>query len=92
MASALYGFSYSTNSLAFLRGLSKKLRRQVVKKIEALAADPRPPGCKQVKGMSEGEDQVWRIRSGDYRVLYVVHENPSEIIILDVGHRKDVYR
>lgn len=39
-----------------------------------------------------GDEAVWRLRSGDYRILYVVKSNPEEIIVLDIGHRKDVYR
>lgn len=70
--------------------MQKKLRGQVMEKIERLGADPCPPGCKIVRGMdSGGEEPVYRIRSGDYRALYVVRERV--ITILDVGHRKDVY-
>lgn len=91
MPAALYGFAYSERALAFLRGLSPKLRRQIIKKIEPLALSPIPPKSKIVQGMKEGEEQVRRIRSGDYRILYVVRDNPQQIVVLDIGHRKDVY-
>lgn len=48
-----------------------KLRTQVVKKAEALAIDPCPAGYKKLKGIKEGDEPVWRVRSGDYRILYV---------------------
>lgn len=86
----LYGFAYTEAALAFLVGLSPKVQSQVKRKIEALAANPNPPGCCVVQGMSHGTDKVWRIRSGDYRILYVVR-SPT-IVILDIDHRKDVYR
>ena len=92
MVSALSGFAYSEQALAFLRGLTPKLRRQIIKKVEALASSPIPRGSKIVQGMKEGEERVRRIRSGDYRVLYIVRNNPSCVVVLDIGNRKDVYR
>ena len=92
MVEPLYGFAYSDRALTFLRGLTAKLRRQIIKKIESLASSPIPPGSKIVRGMKEGEEQWRRIGSGDYRVLYIVRENPSCVVVLDIGHRKDVYR
>jgi mRNA interferase RelE/StbE len=87
----LYGFAYSRDALAFLKTLPAKQRRQIVTKIEALASDPFPAGAHRlVQGMKDGEDRVFRIRSGDYRVLYTVRD--VSVVILDIGHRKDVYR
>ena len=90
---ALYGFVYSESALKFLgTAIPAKVRGQIRRKIEALAANPHPQGCKKLMGVdNEGED-VYRIRSGDYRVLYVVRANPQQIIILDIDHRKDIYR
>lgn len=87
---ALHGFAYSEVALEFLAGLQPKVRRQIAAKIKGLAADVHPSGCKLVQGMMNGEDRVFRIRSGDYRVLYVVRN--ISVVILDIGHRKDVYR
>jgi mRNA interferase RelE/StbE len=77
-------------ALAYLEGMPQKYRRQVLTKIGRLASEPYPAGCKALQGVRDGEDPVYRIRSGDYRVLYVVR-NPL-LVILDVDHRKDVYR
>ena len=88
--SPYYGFAYDRCCLDFLRTLEKKLRRQIVKKVEQLAADPYPATAKVVQGMADGEERVYRIRSGDYRILYVVRD--VIVCVLDINHRKDVYR
>lgn len=86
----LYGFAYHDKALAFLQSLEKKLRRQVANHVKKLAADPRPKGSKMLKNVKEENDNVYRIRSGDYRILYII-KNPN-IVILDIDNRKDVYR
>lgn len=87
----LFAVAYSEGALASLRGIEpKKIRQQIVKKIAALANDPKPPGCCKVQGMTNGSDEVYRIRSGDYRALYALRD--TEVLVLDIGHRKDVYR
>jgi mRNA interferase RelE/StbE len=90
--SALYGFSYAEPALTYLESLQPKMRRQVKRKIEALAGNPHPPGSKKLQGFGTEEAPIFRIRSGPHRVLYSVSDNPETIIILDIGHRKDVYR
>jgi mRNA-degrading endonuclease RelE of RelBE toxin-antitoxin system len=67
-----------------------KVRAQIVKKARALLTDPFPPGCKKLVGVTSGTDAVWRVRSGDYRILYVAR--PNEVIVIDIGDRKDIYR
>ena len=91
-SAALFGFAYSQRALDFLGTIPAKLRKQIVKKIMALADNPLPQGHKLIRGMSGDEERVYRIRSGDYRVLYVVRNNPGHIVVLDIDHRKDVYR
>jgi mRNA interferase RelE/StbE len=87
---SFYGFAYHPAALAYLRTMPKKFRRQIINKINRLADDPYPPTAKMVQSKSVGEERVYRERSGDYRILYVVR-NPI-IVILDIDHRKDVYR
>lgn len=89
---ALYGFAYTEAALAFLEGMPQKTRGQVKRKIEALAADPNPPGSKKLVGVEVKGEPVHRVRSGDYRVLYLVRNHPDHIVILDIGHRKDIYK
>lgn len=91
--SPLVGFAFSKAALDFLETIPPKFRAQVVKKARALTFDPRPEGHKQLKGITTADGEpVLRERSGDYRILYVVRSNPQQVVILDVDHRKDVYR
>lgn len=81
-------------SLYILRGAQKELSRlspeayeRTCDAIRALAQNPRPPGCLKMKGRDG-----WRIRVGNYRVLYEVDDKQRTVTVLHVGHRRDVYR
>jgi len=56
-------------------------------KILALENDPRPPGCKKLKG-KDG----WRIRIGDYRVIYTINDGMLLVLVIEIGNRKNIYR
>jgi mRNA interferase RelE/StbE len=56
--------------------------------VDALAGNPRPLGCMKMAGSAN----QWRIRVGDYRVIYAIDDNAQEVTILRVGHRRHVYR
>jgi mRNA interferase RelE/StbE len=60
---------------------------RICEALEGLAEDPRPLGIKKLKGR-EG----WRLRIGDYRVIYEIDDTQKIIIVLHVGHRRDIYR
>jgi mRNA interferase RelE/StbE len=55
--------------------------------IVALAETPRPAGCVKVAGRD-----AWRIRIGDYRVIYEIHDGILVVVILELGHRRQIYR
>ena len=63
-------------------------RQRIVARIQALADDPRPAGSEKLAGY----DTRFRVRQGNYRVIYEINDAASEITIYRVGHRKDVYR
>ncbi len=87
----LFGFTMGRKAAAFLDAMpAGKLRAQVAKKARALMNEPHPSGCKRLVGITHGNDAVWRVRSGDYRILYVCR--PNEVLVVDIDHRKDVYR
>lgn len=87
----LVGLVFAKAALNNLERIPFKIRAQLIKKAKALILDPHPSGSKPLKGVRSDDDEViYRHRSGDYRILYVVREN--EVIILDIGNRKDVYR
>jgi len=66
----------------------KRIRQRIVAGIRLLADDPRPPGGEKLAG----EDDRYRIRVGRYRVIYSVGDRELLVIVVRVGHRKDVYR
>jgi mRNA interferase RelE/StbE len=87
------GLSFGPKATAFLDNMPPgKLRVQVAKRAMSLVQDPTPPGCKKLHGITYGvaRDAVWRVRQGDYRILYVIRAN--EILVIDIGNRKDVYK
>ena len=63
-------------------------RRRLVSRIEALAGEPRPPGCEKLAGYSDR----YRVRQGDYRVVYSVDDAHRVVLIVKIGHRREVYR
>lgn len=67
---------------------TKSDRARIVERIQALADDPRPHGCEKLAGHSDR----FRIRQGNYRVVYFVDDQRREVTIFKVGDRKDVYR
>jgi mRNA interferase RelE/StbE len=66
----------------------KKDRQRIVAKILSLAEDPRPPGHEKLAGI----DDRYRVRSGRYRIIYSIGDAELEVIVVRVGHRRDVYR
>jgi mRNA interferase RelE/StbE len=67
---------------------TKSDRARIVERIEAMAENPKPRGCEKLAGYSHR----FRIRQGNYRVVYLVDDQRREITIFKVGDRKDVYR
>lgn len=85
------GFAFTSAALDFLATLPPKIRKQVIKKAKALHANPHPQGSKKLHDVvTDDGDPVYRERSGDYRILYIAR--PDEVMILDIDHRKDIYR
>ena len=70
-----------------LRKLDRAAQRRVQAAIELLATEPRPSSAKKLVG-GDGE---WRVRTGDYRVVYEVHDNVLLILVVAVGHRREIY-
>lgn len=70
-----------------LRKLDPPGRRRVQAAIDLLAEDPRPPGARQLVG-GAGE---WRVRTGDFRIIYDIRDRELVVLVIKVGHRRDVY-
>jgi mRNA interferase RelE/StbE len=71
-----------------LLALPSTMRRRLGERIDALADEPRPPGARKLAG----SDIQYRIRVGDYRILYEIHDNRLVINVIKIGHRREVYR
>ena len=71
-----------------LKQLSAKLHDRVVGAIQALAKNPRPTGCRKLTGA----DNDWRIRVGDYRIVYEIDDAAREVRVNRIRHRREVYR
>ena len=67
--------------------IPKKDLKKILERIEALAEDPRPPGCEKLSGQ-----QRYRLRQGRYRILYSIQDDELTVWVVKVGHRKDIYR
>jgi mRNA interferase RelE/StbE len=82
-----YSVTFRSSAAKELRKLPVAARKQVSELIDALAHDPRPHGAKKMVGVD-----AWRIRIGDYRVVYSVMDQRLVVEIIKIGNRRDVYR
>ena len=80
--------------LVFKKSVAKDLRRvpnadvaRILDRIRALADDPRPSGCEKLSGLER-----YRIRQGAYRIVYEVSDHKLIVLVVKIGHRRDVYR
>jgi len=71
-----------------LRAFDKSIQRQLIRRIEKLAHDPRPHGVEKLTG----EEDLYRVRSGDYRVLYTIQDKELIVLVVKIADRKEVYR
>ena len=71
-----------------LRALPEGAERRIVRRLRALRAEPRPPGCLKLKG----REDAYRLRVGDYRIIYRIEAAVLVVLVIEIGHRRDVYR
>ena len=83
-----------TYSVEILRSAQKQLSKinrqdqdRIISTVEALADNPRSQGCKKLSGRP-----AWRIRIGSYRVIYEIQDNKLLVLVVNIGHRREVYR
>ena len=67
--------------------IPKKDLKKILNRIEALAEDPRPPGCEKLTGQHR-----YRLRQGRYRILYSIQDDELTVWVVKVGHRNEIYR
>ncbi|MBI2804325.1 MAG: type II toxin-antitoxin system RelE/ParE family toxin [Planctomycetes bacterium] len=85
---ARYDVPYTPSADKALRKLPKSTQVRIATTTDELGDNPRPRGCKKLKG----EDDLWRIRVGDYRIVYTIEDDQLIILAVRVAHRKDVYQ
>ena len=84
---ASYSVLIKRSAAGELEALPKKDRPRVAGRIGALAAEPRPPGCEKLSG-----NDKFRIRQGDYRIVYAVDDVARTVVVVKVAHRREVCR
>jgi mRNA interferase RelE/StbE len=83
-----YRIEIDGQAIKVLAELPNKVKRQIAARIDSLADEPFPPDAQQIKGQVD----IWRIRSGSYRIAYAVRKNILCILVLRIGDRRDFYR
>lgn len=83
-----YRVEFAPSARRHLEDLPRADQRRIAVRIDQLATSPRPRGSIKL----EGEDDLYRIRVGKYRIIYGIHDEELIVLILRVGHRRDVYR
>ena len=84
----MYQIIIKREALKELKLLPRNTVAVISQSIELLSTDPRPAGCKKLKGSKEN---LWRIRVGNYRVIYMVDDIVRIVNVRNIGHRKDIY-
>ena len=69
------------------KNIPSKDLKKILQKLELLRDDPRPPGSVKLSGM-----EYYRVRQGDYRIIYEIEDNRLIVVVIKVGHRREIYR
>jgi mRNA interferase RelE/StbE len=83
-----YRVELSATARRALKGLPKEVVIRLLNAVKNLSLTPRPRGCIKL----EGTENEYRVRVGDYRIIYSVWDDKLVILVIDLGHRKDIYR
>lgn len=83
-----YRVEVARRALKALAALPRRDQQRIRAAIDLLADDPRPPGCTKLTG----EHHIYRVQTGDYRIVYDVFDYRLVIQVVRIGHRRDVYR
>jgi len=79
---------YAPVAVRQLGSLPVKLQRRVSTKIDALASDPGPSGCRKLKGSGD----IYRVRVGNYRILYQARDEILLVLVVEIGHGREAYK
>jgi mRNA interferase RelE/StbE len=82
-----YRILIKPSAIKELKKIPKRELNKITDRIQALSKDPRPPGCEKLAAQN-----AFRIRHGSYRIIYTIEDDKLIIIVIKVGHRRDIYR
>jgi mRNA interferase RelE/StbE len=85
---ARYAVEIKQSTRKELERLSDSLLARISERIEGLSTNPRPPGCKKLRGYKD----LWRIRVGNYRIVYILDDLHKIVSITRIAHRGDIYK
>ena len=84
---ASYSVVIKPSAVKELEAVPRKDRLRIAQKIRALAGNPRPAGCEKLSGLEQ-----YRLRQGRYRIVYSISDPEQTVLVVKIGHRKEVYR
>lgn len=85
---AAYRIDFAPSAYRAFAKLDPSIRRRLSPAIDVLAEEPRPPGAKRLVA----DEPLYRIRIGAYRVVYAIEDDALVVLVVKLGHRRDVYR
>ncbi|MEL7315348.1 MAG: type II toxin-antitoxin system RelE/ParE family toxin [Cyanobacteria bacterium J06559_3] len=83
-----YRIEFAKNATKQFKALPANEQHRLKPKIDALAAEPRPAGVVKLSG----EENLYRIRVGNYRIIYTIEDKQLLVLVLKLGHRREIYR
>jgi mRNA interferase RelE/StbE len=84
---AKYNILIKPSAVKEIENIPRKDRLRIIQKIQGLANNPRPQGCEKLTG-----ENRYRVRQGIYRIVYAVSDGELHLVVVKVGHRRDVYK
>ena len=82
-----YKIYFRKSAIKEIKKLPNPTLQKIIKRIEALAIDPRPAGCEKLTGQ-----EFYRIRQGNYRIVYSIQDDELTVWVVKISHRKDIYK
>jgi mRNA interferase RelE/StbE len=83
-----YSIEFRPAALRDLRAIPKEMLLRVSRKVDSLSDNPRPSGVEKLSG----SENSYRVRVGDYRILYQIEDEVLRVLVARVGHRREIYR
>ncbi|MHC4385869.1 MAG: type II toxin-antitoxin system RelE family toxin [Planctomycetota bacterium] len=84
----MYKVDVGPKAKKFIRKQDTPLQQQIIRKLRELEQNPRSVGCKRLQGKKD----LYRVRTGDYRIIYTIKDNQLLVLVVQIGHRRDIYR